>query len=64
MAWMDSNIDVETSVRGGLLSGVKRAIGGGESFFQNTYTARGSPGTIGLGPGAARGHPSLRDGRR
>ena len=51
MTWMDSNMDVETSVRGGLLSGVKRAIGGGESFFQNTYTARGSPGTIGLGPG-------------
>ena len=51
MAWMDSNIDVETSVRGGLLSGVKRVIGGGESFFQNTYTARSSPGTIGLGPG-------------
>ncbi len=51
MAWMDSNIDVETSVRGGLMSGVKRAIGGGESFFQNTYTAQGGPGTIGLAPG-------------
>ena len=51
MTWMDSNMDVETSIRGGLLSGVKRAIGGGESFFQNTYTACGSPGTIGLGPG-------------
>ena len=51
MAWMDSNMDVETSVRGGLMSGVKRAIGGGESFFQNTYTAQGSPGVIGLAPG-------------
>ena len=51
MAWMDSNIDVETSVRGGLMSGVKRAIGGGESFFQNTYTAQGAPGVIGLAPG-------------
>ena len=45
MAWMDSNIDVETSVRGGLMSGVKRAIGGGESFFQKNrprYTPSGS----------------------
>ena len=51
MAWMDSNMNVETSVRGGLMSGVKRAIGGGESFFQNTYTAQGAPGVIGLAPG-------------
>ena len=51
MAWMDSNLEVETSTRGGLMSGVKRAIGGGESFFQNTYTAQGAPGTIGLAPG-------------
>ena len=51
MAWMDSNMDVETSVRGGLMSGVKRAIGGGESFFQNTYTAQGGPGVVGLAPG-------------
>ena len=51
MAWMDSNLEVETSTRGGLMSGVKRAIGGGESFFQNTYTAQGAPGVIGLAPG-------------
>jgi uncharacterized protein (TIGR00266 family) len=51
MAWMDSNLEVETSTRGGLMSGVKRAIGGGESFFQNTYTAQGGPGMIGLAPG-------------
>ena len=51
MAWMDSNIDVETSVRGGMLSGVKRSLLGGESFFQNTYSARGAPATVGLGPG-------------
>ena len=51
MAWMDSNLEVETSTRGGLMSGVKRAIGGGESFFQNTYTAQGGPGVIGLAPG-------------
>ena len=51
MAWMDTNINVETSMRGGLLSGIKRAALSGESFFQNTYTAQREPGTIGLGPG-------------
>ena len=51
MAWMDSNMEVETSTRGGFMSGVKRAIGGGESFFQNTYTAQGAPGVVGLAPG-------------
>ncbi len=48
MAWMDTGVAVETSTRGGLLSGVKRSLLGGESFFQNTYTG---PGTIGLAPG-------------
>ena len=48
MTWMDTGISVETSTRGGLLSGVKRSLLGGESFFQNTYTG---PGTIGLAPG-------------
>ena len=51
MTWMDSNVDVETSARGGLLSGVRRAVLTKESFFQNTYTARGGPAVIGLGPG-------------
>ncbi len=51
MTWMDTNVDVQTSARGGILSGVKRAVLSGESFFQNTYTARGAPATIGLGPG-------------
>ena len=51
MTWMDSNVDVETSARGGLLSGVRRAVLTKESFFQNTYTARGRPAVVGLGPG-------------
>ncbi len=51
MTWMDANVNVETSVRGGLLSGVKRTILSGESFFQNTYTARETPATVGFGPG-------------
>ena len=51
MAWMTANIDVQTSSRGGILSGLGRAVLSGESFFQNTYEAREDGGTIGLAPG-------------
>ena len=53
MAWMDSNIKTTTSSRGGVFAGLKRAVLAGESFFQNTYEAEGSPGMIGLAPGTA-----------
>jgi uncharacterized protein (TIGR00266 family) len=53
MAWMDSNIRVATSTRGGLLAGLKRKLLSGESFFQNTYSAEGAPGSITLAPGPA-----------
>ena len=51
MAWMDGDLQVETSTRGGVLSGLKRSVLSGESFFQNTYTAAGTPGVIALAPG-------------
>lgn len=51
MAWMSSNIKTTTSTRGGVLSGLKRAVLSGESFFQNTYEAEGGPGIVGLAPG-------------
>ena len=51
MAWMSDNLTVDTSTRGGALSGLKRSVLSGESFFQNTYTAQGGPGMIGLAPG-------------
>lgn len=53
MAWMDSNIKTKTSSKGGVFSGLKRAVLAGESFFQNTYEAEGGPGMIGLAPGTA-----------
>ena len=53
MAWMSSNIKTTTSTRGGILSGLKRSMLTGESFFQNTYEAEGGTGTIGLAPGTA-----------
>ncbi|MFO8057610.1 MAG: TIGR00266 family protein [bacterium] len=50
MAAMSTNIEVETEARGGVWSSVKR-MAGGESFFINTYTAQGAPGSIYLAPG-------------
>ena len=51
MAWMDPGIEMETSTRGGVFSGLKRALLSGESFFQNTYTTE-VPGTrLALAPG-------------
>ncbi|MEO0651799.1 MAG: TIGR00266 family protein [Planctomycetota bacterium] len=52
MAWMDPGLEVETSTRGGLLSGLKRKLLAGETLFQNTYTAR-QAGRLALAPGAA-----------
>ncbi|MFT5291141.1 MAG: hypothetical protein ACI8QS_002415 [Planctomycetota bacterium] len=53
MAWMDTNVTTKTAARGGIMQGLKRKFLSGESFFQNTYTAEGGPGTVALAPGAA-----------
>ena len=50
MVSMTSNIDIQTSARGGLLSSLKRSVLGGESFFQNTFTCREGKGVITFGP--------------
>lgn len=64
MAWMSPTIQTETTTRGGILKGLRRAALGGESFFQNTYTAVGAPGAIAFAPGCAGGivPHELRDG--
>ena len=51
MVWMSDNMRVSTSTRGGVMSGLKRSVLGGESFFQNTYEAQGGVGLLGLAPG-------------
>ena len=51
MTWMTDNIRMTTSTRGGALRGLGRSVLGGESFFQNTYSAEGGSGTLGLAPG-------------
>ena len=51
MAWMDGHVKTETTTRGGILAGLKRAVFSGETFFQNTYEADGGPARIAFAPG-------------
>ncbi len=49
MVSMSSTIKMETSTRGGLLSGLKRSVLGGESFFINSFQAE-QAGQVTLAP--------------
>ncbi len=49
MVSMSSGIKMETSMKGGLLSGLKRSVLGGESFFVNTFRAE-EPGEVTFAP--------------
>ncbi|MCA8956842.1 MAG: TIGR00266 family protein, partial [Planctomycetes bacterium] len=64
MAWMHGDLDVTTSTRGGVLTGLKRRLLTGESFFQNTFRASGRGGTLALAPAISGDVVSheLRDG--
>ena len=53
MAWMEGPLQTETSTRGGLLTGLKRKVLAGESFFQNKYLATGPGARLALAPGSA-----------
>ncbi|MCA9519544.1 MAG: TIGR00266 family protein [Myxococcales bacterium] len=50
MVAMSANTKMTTSTRGGLLKGLKRAVLGGESLFQNTFTAENGNGRVQLAP--------------
>jgi uncharacterized protein (TIGR00266 family) len=53
MVSMTRDLLVQTdgpSARGGLLKSFKRAMLGGETFFTNTFTARGTPGHVTFAP--------------
>ncbi|MDD5309279.1 MAG: TIGR00266 family protein [Deltaproteobacteria bacterium] len=52
MVSMSGNIKMKTEARGGILAAAKRKLLGGESLFQNTFTAEGGPGRVMLAPGA------------
>jgi uncharacterized protein (TIGR00266 family) len=49
MVSMSPNIQMETGTKGGLFGALKRAVGG-ESMFQNTFTAENVSGIITLAP--------------
>ena len=49
MVSMSSTIEMETSARGGVLSGLRRSVLGGESFFINTFHAQ-ETGEVTLAP--------------
>ena len=49
MVSMSSAIRMETSARGGVLSGLRRSVLGGESFFVNTFRAE-QPGQVTVAP--------------
>lgn len=50
MAAMDSWITMKSKMKGGLLQGAKRMLGG-ESLFISEFTAEGRPGQIYISPG-------------
>ena len=54
MVAMSRNVEVATNAGhkagGGFFGGLKRAMIGGESFFQNLYTSRGPGGRVSLAP--------------
>jgi uncharacterized protein (TIGR00266 family) len=50
MAAMDSGITMKSKVKGGLLRGVKRMLGG-ESLFISEFTAQGQSGELWVSPG-------------
>jgi uncharacterized protein (TIGR00266 family) len=45
MIGMSTHVQMQTGMTGGLGGGLKRMFGG-ESFFQNTFTAAGAPGEV------------------
>jgi uncharacterized protein (TIGR00266 family) len=51
MVAMDTAIQMQTSMRGGLLAAAKRKLLGGESLFQNTFTASAPGQRLFLSPG-------------
>ncbi|MBN2344101.1 MAG: TIGR00266 family protein [Deltaproteobacteria bacterium] len=52
MVSMSSNIKMKTEARGGIFAAAKRKLLGGESIFQNTFTAEGGEGRVQLAPGS------------
>lgn len=52
MVAKDSGLEMKTSMRGGMLGAAKRKLLGGESLFQNTFTATQAGQSIWVAPAA------------
>ncbi len=52
MLSMTPNVKMKTEARGGILAAAKRKLLGGESIFQNTFTAETDGGRVMLAPGS------------
>jgi uncharacterized protein (TIGR00266 family) len=50
MVGMSTNVQMQTGMKGGMGKAIGRMFGG-ESFFQNTFTAQGAPGEVLLAHG-------------
>lgn len=50
MVAMGAEIDIQTNMRGGVLAAAKRKMLGGESIFQNTFTAKAAGQELFLSP--------------
>jgi len=46
MVGMSTNVHMQTGATGGIMKGLFRKFVGGESFFQNTFTAQNGPGEV------------------
>ncbi|HDM22993.1 MAG: TIGR00266 family protein [Methanomicrobia archaeon] len=51
MVYMTSNIELKTEIKGGLFSGLKRKVLGGESLFMNTFRCTEGKGEVAFAPG-------------
>jgi uncharacterized protein (TIGR00266 family) len=52
MVARDTAIEMKTELRGGMVAAARRKLLGGESLFQNTFTATAAGQTLWLAPGA------------
>ena len=50
MVSMTANMQIDTSMKGGVLGALTRSVLGGETLFANTFTSQGGPGEITLAP--------------
>jgi uncharacterized protein (TIGR00266 family) len=60
MVSMSANLEIDTSMKGGVLGALTRTVLGGETLFANTFTSKGAPGEITLAPAVPGDITALR----